>query len=238
MSKTTAHLGLRVDLNGDGQLTLSDLPAWMVEAFFVPGDWLIWATLTYAPPVARLLGVDAADYGGTLAGVLSAVAWLLGARLVVSTYVAARDFDHALTSRLIGKYEEARRRVRVGLALLGYWLRRRLKRQRSDHEAVLLPEKLELTDQEWRVLRLHDKLQPGYALAFSDIVASLKLSRNETRKVLEGLLRPSLLTATLGAGDGENAYTITRAGRAFLLFHQVRSGEEKTQSLPACPAID
>jgi len=238
VSETTTDLGGRVDLNGDGQLAVGDLPAWLVDAFFMPGDWLIQVTLTYASPVARFFGVDAGDYGGTLSGLVSTVVWLFGARLVMLAYGATRDFDHALTRSLTRKYSEARRRVRVGLALLGYWLRRRLQRQRTDHEAVVLPEELELSDQELRVLRLHSELRPGYALVVSEIAAAVKLSRNETRKVLERLLQPGLLAATLGGGDGENSYTLTRAGRAFLSFHHSRSLEEETQSLPVCPSLD
>lgn len=204
----------------------------------MPGDWLIWVTLTYVSPVARFFGVDAGDYGGVLSGVVSAVVWCLGAKLVVSTFGATRDFDHALTRSLIRKYGETRRRMRVGVALLGYWLRRGFQRQRPDHEAIEFPEELELNDRELHVLRLHFELMPGYALTLSDVAAALGLGRNETRGVLERLLRLRLLAATLGGGDGENSYALTRAGRAFLSFHASRSLEEETQSLPVCASLD
>lgn len=238
LGETTTHFGFRVDLNGDGQLTLDDLPAWLVEAFFVPGNWLIEVALTHAAPVAHSFGIDAGDYGGALSGVMSAVAWLLAARLVISACNAARDLNRALTRSLAEAYQEARRRVRVSVTLLGYWLRRRLQRQRPDQEAVVLPEELEISDQAWRVLRLHSELRPGYALVLSEIAAALQLSRNETRQVLERLLQPGLLAATLGGGDGENSYTLTRIGRAFLACQSNGSLEGTTQSLPICPSLD
>lgn len=230
VSETTTHFGIRADLNGDGQLTVADLPEWLVEAFFVPGEWFIRAAITYASPLADFVGVDAGDYGGTLSGVISAVVWLLGARLIMSVYRAARYFNLALTHRLAQAYQEALRRMRVSVALLGYWLRRLLHRERPDRDAVVVPEELEISDQELRALHLHAELQPGYALVLSEVAAALDLHRYETRRVLERLLQLRLLTATLGGGDGENSYTLTRVGRAFLMFQDGSSREANTRS--------
>ena len=118
MSEEPTLSGLRVDMNGDGLLSVADLPPWLVEAFFLPGDWLIAAALTYASPVARLLQLDPGDYGGVLSGVVSAMAWFLGARIASSMYGTTRDIDHALTQTLIQKNLAARRGVRISFARL------------------------------------------------------------------------------------------------------------------------
>jgi hypothetical protein len=86
---------LRLDVNDDGQFTISDVPVWLVEAFFLPGDWLIWATLTYAAPVARFLELGAADYGSVLSGSVSGLIWLALVILAVMAYRAFHNFNRA-----------------------------------------------------------------------------------------------------------------------------------------------
>src|SRR5690606_12569156 len=66
-----------------GALTISDLPAMLAVLFFVPGDWLLWSIAAYAAPVARLLAIGPADFGGPLSASISAVAW--SASLVITT---------------------------------------------------------------------------------------------------------------------------------------------------------
>ena len=69
---------------------------------------------------------------------------------------------------------------------------------------------------EQRVLELHAKLAPGFALSVSDVAAAFNARGYEVRDVLERLKRLDLLHTTVGGLDGEPAYTLTAAGRALL----------------------
>jgi hypothetical protein len=211
---------LDVELNGDGQFTLSDAGLWIGEAFFLPGDWLIWAVATYAPPVAEFFEISAGDYGGVLSGFVSALAW---AGLVLGVGVlfgAVRDFDRALTSRIGRFVAETRRRLRVGWALLTYRLRRG-RREPSKRDGVELSEEIELSSLELRVLRLHAELRAGYALAVSEVATALGLRRNQALDTLSRLKQLNFLETTLGGSEGESAFRLTRAGRGFLVFRQL-----------------
>lgn len=101
------------DTNGDGVFTLADATTGLGEAFFVPGDWAIWAIATYAPPVAQFLEIGATDYGGVLAGFLAALAWIGTAIAAGLGYQAIREADEQATAAIIRGFDEARRLYRV-----------------------------------------------------------------------------------------------------------------------------
>jgi hypothetical protein len=213
----------RVDGNGDGQFTISEAASWLQQAFFLPGDWLIWALATYAPAPAEYLEIGAGDYSGVLSGFLSVLAWLGLIIIACITFAALRDFDHALTNRIERLYAEALRRFRVARALLAYRIRRTRKAPAST-EPIEFADEINLAAEELRVLQLHGGVQPGYALSISEIAASLKLPRDRVRKVAGRLKQLQLLDSTVGGREGESAYRLTRAGRAFLVFRQIEPG--------------
>ena len=70
-------------------------------------------------------------------------------------------------------------------------------------------------------MRIHGELGPGYALAVSEVAASLRARVNHAQELLERLTKLQLLESTVGGLDGENAYRLTRTGRAFLIFRQM-----------------
>jgi hypothetical protein len=218
----TPSRALRADFNGDGQYTVADLVPWLEQAFFLPGDWLIWMLAAYSPPVAEFLELGVADYGGVLSGFLSALAWLGLIVVVAMSYAAVRDIDRALTQGAGRIYAEARRRGRVAAILLALRLRRE-RQEPATEDAVELVEETELSPTELRVLRLHAELRPGYALAVGEVAAALGVRRDQAQQVLQALERLTLLHGTLGGLDGENAYTLTSAGRAFLVLRQLSS---------------
>ncbi len=116
---------LIADVNGDGRFTISDVGSWLVQAFFLPGDWLIWTISVYMPAVAQFLEVGDANYGGALSGFVSACAWFVVLISLTIAYNFVRAVDHATTSWLRIIYNEARRRVRVASVLIASRLRKR-----------------------------------------------------------------------------------------------------------------
>jgi hypothetical protein len=221
---------LRVDVNGDGTFTISDAFLFVGDAFFVPGDWLIWTTATYAPPVARFLELGPSAYGGILSGFVSAFTWLAALILFIIAYGSIRDFDRALTSLVIRGYAEARRRMRVGSTLLGYRLRS-LRQQPPKPADIEFSQEIDLSADELAVLQLYADLQSGYVLSESEIAARLELRRNRVEPALARLRKLGTLDTTLGGSEGENAYRLTGAGRGLLVHRQLsRAPSEKPRA--------
>jgi hypothetical protein len=210
------------DAGGDALFTLSDLPAWLYAAYFLPGDWLLWTMSSQLPSVARFLEVGAGDYGGVLSGFISTCAWVL---LLVSgsiAYQSVRDADRAMTRGIADLCADIGRRARIAAALLRMRMR---KRKPATPEKIEVAEDLEVSRDELKTLQLYGELEPGYALAVSDVAAALHARSHEVRRLLERLAHLGLLGSTVGGLEGESAYTLTRAGRALLIFRKLAPAE-------------
>jgi hypothetical protein len=191
----------------------------VADVFFLPGDWLIYLLASRVPAAAELLNVGPGDYGGTLAAFLSSAVWFLLAIGAIATTSAVRRVDRALTSAVVGAATEVRRRIRMALAFARY---RRQRRDVRTEPAIDVGELPSLRPGELRVLELHAKLAPGFALAVSDVAEELAARGYEVRGVLERLRQLNLLQATVGGLDGEPAYTLTATGRALLQLRRMR----------------
>jgi hypothetical protein len=188
------------------------------EWFFLPGDWALYLLASRAPAIADALGVGPADYGGSLAGLVAWVLWVLFAIASIAATATVRRFDRAITSRIAYGVAELRRRVRMVIAFARYRRNRRIVRK----EPTFHGEEPSLRPDEVRVLELHAKLAPGFALAVSDVAAELKTRAYEVRAALERLQKLELLQTTVGGLDGETAYTLTANGRALLRMQHAR----------------
>lgn len=219
-----------VDVNGDGAFTVNDAFLFLGNAFFLPGDWLVWTIATYTPSLAGFFELGAGSYGGVFSGFVSACAWLAASLLVVIVYGSIRDFDHALTSWIVRGYTEVRRKIRIRVNLLGYRLRG--LRTRSPQPAqVELAQEVDLSAGEAAVLLLYAKLQSGYALSVSEIADQLELRKNRAEEALGRLRKLGMIEATLGGSEGESAYRLTGAGRGLLVHHQLsRAPAEKRRA--------
>jgi hypothetical protein len=192
----------------------------VAESFFLPGDWLIYLLASRVPAAADLLQVGPADYGGTLAGLLSSAVWLVLAIGAIATTSAVRRFDRALTSTVVGAAIELRRRVRMALAFARYRRSRHRARKEPSFEVGELPS---LRQEELRVLELHARLTPGFAMAVGGVAAGFEVPGHEARALLERLVQLRLLQSTVGGLDGDTAYTLTAAGRALLQLRYARA---------------
>ena len=189
------------------------------ELFFLPGDWFIYLLSSRAPPIAEMLGISPADYGGTFAGFIAWFSWILLAIVAIATTSAVRRFDRALTGGVIGAVIELRRRWRMALVFAEY--RRKLRAQRKE-PTIEVAEEPGLSRDELRVLELHAKLAPGFALSTRDVAEELNTRGHEIRAALERLRKLNLLNATVGGYDGETAYTLSPAGRTLLQIRHAR----------------
>jgi hypothetical protein len=182
------------------------------QLFCLPGDWAIYAVARYVPAVAEWLGVGAADYGSAYSAAVSLVAWSFLTILLIVAWAAVRDFDRAVTRRVIWLYTEALRHIRMGIARVKH----RAGLKRRTEPVIEVTEMPGLGPDEIRVLRVHASVGPGYALAVSDVAERLEARGYQIRGVLERLQTLKLLQATVGGLDGETAYTMTPLGRALL----------------------
>ena len=198
-----------------GSLVIPSFEEW----FFLPGDWVIYLLSSWTPPVADMLGVSPADYGGTLAGFLAWVCWIVLAIVAIATTSAVRRFDRALTNGIFDLGLELRRRVRMALVFVEY---RRKARARRKEPTIDVVEEPGLSRDELRVLELHARLSPGFALSTSDVAEELGTRGHEIRAALERLRKLNLLQATVGGHDGETAYTLSAAGRTLLQIRHAR----------------
>jgi len=189
------------------------------ELFFLPGDWFIYLLSSRAPPVAEMLGMSPADYGGTLAGFIAWTCWIGLALTAIATTSAVRRFDRAVTGGIIDACIELRRRWRMALVFADY--RRKLRAQRKE-PTIDVAEEPGLSSDELRVLQLHARLSPGFALSTRDVAEELNTRVHEIRAALERLQKLNLLNATVGGYDGETAYTLSPAGRTLLQIRHAR----------------
>ena len=189
------------------------------EWFFLPGDWAIYLLSRWAPPVVEVLGVGPADYGGSLAGFLAWTCWIVLAIAAIATTSAVRRFDRALTAGVVDAVIGLRRHLRMALVFAEY--RRKVRAQRKE-PTIEVAEEPGLSRDELRVLELHAKLSPGFALSTRDVAEELGKRGHEIRAALERLRKLNLLQATVGGYDGETAYTLSAAGRTLLQIRHAR----------------
>jgi hypothetical protein len=198
----------------DGAFAIPSFEQW----FYLPGDWLIYLLAARVPAVAELLGVGPADYGGAFAGLLAWLLWVAFAIALIAAAATVRRFDRAVTRSIVDAVAELKRRIRMAVAFARYRRQRRVERK----EPTFTGEEPGLSRDEERVLELHARLAPGFALAVSDVAEELHARVYEVRTVLERLQRLQLLQSTVGGLDGETAYTLTSAGRALLRLRHAR----------------
>ena len=218
----TPFARLTLDPDGDGRLTTSDLGEHFYNAFFLPGDAFIWALSTYASPVAKLLGIGVADYGGFLAALVSSCVWIAAFVEVVVVYQYVLEWDRRVTRATLRVFRTATLHARIaGTVLLQRW--RAWRAARVPANRVDFPSELTLSAAQLQALRLHADLAPGYALSVGETARALGARHRAAQDLLDGLKEVGLLNRTLGGADGESAYTLSEAGKALLIFRQLHA---------------
>lgn len=200
------------DVNRDGDFTVTDLGLWLQHAFFLPGDWIIWMMLRYAPGIGRFLEVDAGAYGSTVAALLSVFAWLGVTVLVMTTshYLAAAD--RAVTSLLRGTLTRTLARLHIARRAVGQ-LVVRWRRELGFARKAELPR---LNTEELRVLKAHAYVEPASSLALSDLVRATGVPRSQIVEILDRLRAMHLLDRRGDSPSTEAGYCLTGSGRELL----------------------
>jgi DNA-binding MarR family transcriptional regulator len=182
---------------------LIDIALWFYRGFFVPGDRLVSLLETGSP-------------GSLQSGFISAVVWLGAIALVLGVCRLIRNLDRMLTAFVIRLYEALQRALRViarrlRIAFRSYALARQARLART--EVSELPG---LTALQFDVLQSHAGLPPAYLVTPSEIASALDMRSSDVEQVLGTLRTLSLVERSLGAGDGEDGYRLTRAGEVLL----------------------
>jgi DNA-binding MarR family transcriptional regulator len=193
-------------MSADIQSALIDAALWLYHAFFAPGDQLLW----------KFPALDVPGHSRVVSGLLSAVVWLGAILLIIYVLRLLRDLDRALTAFVVRLYEELQRagRVvvrRVTIAFRSFALERQARLARTEVSELPALSPLQL-----HILQCHASLPPAHLLTPSDIASALRMRSADVEKVLGTLRKLSLVERTLGAGDGEDGYRLTRAGQVFL----------------------
>lgn len=208
-----------LDANADGSFTISDILPWLAQAYFLPGDWLIWLAVTRAPFIADFLEVSTGDYGGLLSGFLSGGVWLATFIGILLICHSVRVVDAVLTTRLRNAYDFLLRRIRVTTQLMKHRLTRGFSGRRV--EQIEFSEELDLDATELRTLAAYAGVEPPYALGVSEVATQIRSSKRDTQALLEKLTKLQLLRRATGTADGEHAYLLSPSGRALLVFRQL-----------------
>lgn len=207
------------DANADGIVTITDVVPWCLQAYFLPGDWAIWALGTYLPSVAQFLQLSERNYGGSVSALVSAAAWLLLLIGALITYHRLRELDRRVTSAAADAYREALRRARIARATLVYRLRRSARRAGAS-EPLNYAVEHELDAAQLALLRAHAEVEAPYALTLEEAASALSLPKHRVQPIIEKLIELRLLERSSG-GYGEPACVASRAGRALLVFRQL-----------------
>jgi hypothetical protein len=215
-STSTPWQYLVKDMNADGQFTVSDLPLWLHQGFFLPGDCIIWMLSLHTPRLARFAELSPADYGGAVAAMVSALIWFFLIVVSGGTYGFVRNVDRAVTGRIIDLHQRVLLRGRIARVLLGNRLRKLRALIPPRAAETELPGELFLADEELRVLMACAELGPGFAMAASEVATLLGTNVRAARRTLGRLKSLELIDTGFGSMEEETVYTLSLAGRAFV----------------------
>jgi DNA-binding MarR family transcriptional regulator len=193
-------------MSADIQSALIDVALWLYRGFFVPGDQLL----------SRFPALDVAGHGRVVSGLLCVVVWLGATLSIVWFCRLIRHVDRTLTAFVVRLYEESQRALRVAarrltIAFRSYALERQARSTRTE-----VFEQPALSGLQLEVLQSHVGLPPAHLLTPSDIARSLEMRSSDVEQALATLRKLSLVTRSIGAGDGEDGYRLSRAGEVFL----------------------
>lgn len=204
------------DTNGDGSITISDIPALLLQVLLLPGDAVIRGLLTWLPGVARFLELSENSYGGPVAIGLSIALWLLALVAAGVALNAIRNLDSKLTALVAAGFIESRRQVRVLRRRLAVGISQRF-RDRDDDSVQI--EQLKLEPLEQALLRCLTNIDDGAVLSIEEIAAQLNGSLPQVRAADLRLRELKLIETGTDTYAKREGLRITTAGQMALIAH-------------------
>ncbi|HEY7642590.1 MAG TPA: hypothetical protein VH814_22845 [Steroidobacteraceae bacterium] len=193
-------------MSADLQSALIEFALWLYRGFFMPGDQLL----------SQFPTLDAIGQGRLASGLLSAAVWLGASLLLVWLFRLIRYIDRTLTAFVMRLYEELQRAVRVAARRLTFGLRSYSQERQTRATRTEVFEQPALSGVQLEVLQTQAGLPPAHLLTPSDIARSLEMRAADVERALVTLRKLSLVARSIGAGDGEDGYRLTKAGEVFL----------------------
>lgn len=206
---------LGADVDGDGRFTVSDLGSLALDILILPGDAFLYLLINHLPGIAEFFELGTEDYGGVPAIGAAIVIWLAAIIAAGALLNAIRDFDRKLTSWVLGRWEEIRRRLRILRRRIGGLIAFRLQRQPVDQDLVV--ESVSLANVETAVLRRLSSIDDGDVLTVEEIAAGLKIAPRELRPVMRRLAELGFIEQGNDSFTRKSGHRIGAAGQMYLL---------------------
>ena len=168
----------------------------------------------YAPGLARLLGLDAAEPSILATFLLSLVFWFLLLVLLTILYRWLRRSAitlGAIVRTFLFRLTLYFQRKKTALVLrFREWFP---SRQSGGIDAA---ETAEFGNLDMAVLRSASAIGPGLALSAPDLASRFKLRPSQVQQSLEKLCQNKMLAQVIGSTDGFDNYRITDSGSTYL----------------------
>jgi len=186
----------------------------IVDAFVLPGQFILSWSVKHNSDIAASLGIGEEPASGMLLVVISLLIWLLLATVVWNFLKLLQNVSRNLNAviRTIA--------YRVSLTLRNFktmlvccyrrFLRLGISNRRNSLSATDLDE-LDLA-----VLRATAALGPGFAVSAPDLADEFTLRPAQVQRSLDKLSRKKMLDYVIGSTDGYDNYRLTESGNAFV----------------------
>jgi hypothetical protein len=199
------------------------IPPWLSRAFFWPGEAAIEMLQAYPMSMTGLLWLNDLHAGSPISAAFSAVAWLMVLRALLGIYRMGRALDDALTSVIMRYYTVVRLKSRIFLACIHDRMLRLIRGNTHKGSDIDNSPSPIVSKQHLLVLNLHAALPPAHSLPLGKIASELNWRRSHTENIVTKLTRLHLLSSTLSGDYGDEAYILTRKGRACLASRHAKS---------------
>lgn len=192
---------------------LETLWSWLVQTYFVPGDYALGLLLAYAPELAARLGLGEDAFGGLYAGLFSAALWIAALLLLLAGLRVVRNWLAALAGFARNLFIAARHRQRMFRHRLGTPVRKIRQSLRPARSGF---EEFEIDELQIAIMHEQAKLAPGHVITALDVAYDLRVRPLRAQQALDELKQLHLVEVSFGTTDGYPGYLLTRPGQVFL----------------------
>jgi hypothetical protein len=179
------------------QSAASEAWLWLIEVFFVPGNYLLAWLVAHAPVTADSLGIEATDRSA--AALLSTASWVAVLLLAKRGYSTGRH----LLARGCRCGLAAAHRIRMFL-----W-RRTAPRLRIEPRLGADLGEYHIDALQTAILHAQSRQPPGHVMTALDVAAELGVRPLRAQQALDALKRLDLVEVSFATTDGFPGYLLT-----------------------------